>query len=305
MSIRLNQISVVAFAAATLITLGVAVPTTHAQSNNRITLDPGTVIPVTLNDEISSDGSSNGDTFTATVDANRNAYSPLSGATVDGVVKHATAQSGSNPGTLELTFTRVHMPDGTTRYISGSPTSLDQNSLTVRGDGVLVAKKASNNKNQPLTYAGIGAGAGALISILHGGKFRIEDVLLGGGLGYAAGALLKHPDQVHDVDLKPGTAMGVLLKSRVLYHRHYTGNNGNYGNGNNNGNGNYNGNGNNSNLKYYMYNGERWALDRSTGARFIVSSGQPTYHRVSRKYYTYNGHPFYLDLNTGERVQMD
>ena len=104
--------------------------------------------------------------------------------------------------------------------LSGTPASLDTKALKTRSDGVLEAK--NTNKDQHLTYAGIGAGAGALAGLLSGGKLKIEDVLIGGGLGYAAGALLKGPKQVHDVDLKPGTEMGVLLNNRVQYYHSKT-----------------------------------------------------------------------------------
>jgi len=134
------------------------------------------------------------------------------------------------------------------------------------------------------------------VSILNGGKIRIEDILIGGGLGYAAGQILKSNEKVHDVSLSPGTPMGVLLGNRVLYHRNMgtsttvrtwqpT-----------------------SNLKYYMYHGQRWSYNPATGERVIVSgSTTASYHRTTspRKYYSYQGHPYYLDLRTGERVRLD
>ena len=207
----------VAGAAAAL--LGAA-PVVRAQTS-QVTLNPGTVIPVKLNTELSSNGSQAGDTFTARVDDSRQAYSNIMrGATVDGVVRQATSQSGSNPGTLTLAFTRLRLSDGRTFSISGGPTSLSSKNLETRSDGVLVAKKSS--KNTTLTYAGIGAGAAVLADILRGGKLKFEDILIGGGLGYAAGALLKGQQQVHDVDLKPGTPMGVLLDSRTRYYHRVT-----------------------------------------------------------------------------------
>lgn len=92
--------------------------------------------------------------------------------------------------------------------------------METRSDGVLVAKKSS--KNTTRTYAGIGAGAAVLADILSVGKLKIEDVLIGGGLGYAAGALLKGQQQVNDVNLKAGTPMGVLLDSRTRYYHRTT-----------------------------------------------------------------------------------
>lgn len=297
-----QMLKLTAFAAIAFLTLGANAVVVRADStitNDRVTLDPGTVIPVTLNTELSSNGSIDGDTFTATVDSSRDAYnSILQGATVDGIVRRAIPQEGSDPGTLELAFNRLRLADGSVYHITGTPTSLDSSKLTVDSNGVLVAKSGAK-KNQSLTYAGIGAGAGALISILGNGKIKIEDILLGGGLGYAAGALLNRPSQVHDVDLKAGTPMGVLLGNRVLYHRRiqpdatidtapvgrpaYS----------------------SDNLKYYWYHGARWAYDPVTGDRFRVAGTAPNYHRTNRKYYSYHGHAYYLDLTTGDRVRLD
>ena len=204
-------------AALAAVLVGTQTPRATAQSSRPVTLTPGTVIPVKLNTALSSNESSQGDTFTAAVDDSKQAYSAiLRGATVDGVVRRATPQAGDQPGLLDLAFTRLHLADGRSLALSGTPASLDTKALKTRADGVLVAR--NTNKDEHLTYAGIGAGAGALAGLLGGGKLKIEDILIGGGLGYAAGALLKGPTQVHDVELKSGTEMGVLLNNRVQYY---------------------------------------------------------------------------------------
>ena len=282
-----------AFAAAALLTAGLSAPAAFAQngygndgdtapaataqtstdSGSQVALDPGTVIPVFLNTELTSKNSQAGDTFTASVDTSRSAYNDLlRGASVDGIVRHVSSQSGSDPGTLDLAFTRLRLADGQTYPISGTVTSLDSKDLQVKSDGTLQAVKT--NKDQSLTYAGVGAGAGALINVLSGGKIRFEDILLGGGLGYAAGQLLKGTQKVSDVDLKPGTPMGVLLGQRVRYHRTYA---------------------------------------PATVAPIIPTGSVTVPARVTppsatdsgRKYYSYLGHPYYLDLKTGKRVRLD
>lgn len=244
--------------------------TTVIRASDQVALDPGSVIPVTLNAELKSNTATAGDTFTATVDTTREAYNTiLRGATVDGAVRHATPQSGSDPGTLELAFTRLRLSNGETYPISGTVTSLDSKDLKVGSDGVLQAVRV--NKDQSAAYAGIGAGAGAVIGILTGGKIRFEDLLLGGGLGYAAGQLLKNTQQVHDVDLKPGTPVGVLLNERVRYHR---------------------------------------STPAATATQRASTTVRATSHATPaaagpRRYYSYQGHPYYLDLNTGKRVRLD
>ncbi len=207
-------------AALAAILVGVGAPVGYAQTNSggQVDLYPGTVIPVKLNTELSSNHAQEGDAFTAAVDDTKEAYnSIMQGATVSGVVRHVTPQSGDTPGTLDLAFTRLRLSDGRIVSITGSPASLDTKDLTTRADGVLVAKNTS--KDNRLTYAGYGAGAGLLVGLLTGDKkIKIEDILLGGLAGYGAGSVLKGPQQVHDVDLTPGTEIGVRLDSRTRYY---------------------------------------------------------------------------------------
>ena len=211
-----NQVLGIAALAATLVSAGV--PILYAQSNAQVDLSPGTVIPVKLNTELSSNQTPPGDTFTATVDDSKQAYnSIMQGATVAGIVRHVTPRSGDTPGTLDLAFTRLRLSDGRTISITGSPASLDSKNLTTGAGGVLIAKNTS--KDNRLTYAGYGAGAGLLVGLLTGDKkIKIEDILLGGLAGYGAGTVLKGPQQVHDVDLQPGTEIGVRLDSRTRYY---------------------------------------------------------------------------------------
>jgi len=208
-------------AVAAALWIGISAPAARADSSTTVTdhvvLDSGTVIPVILNTELSSNGSISGDTFTATVDTSRDAYNNImQGATVGGFVREATPKQGNNPGTLDLAFTSLRLANGQSYDISGSTTSLDSKNLELASNGLLRAK--NTNADQRLKFAGIGAGAIALIKVIGGDKIRIEDLLLGGLLGYGVGSILKTPDQVHDVNLKPGTKMGVLLNSPVRYY---------------------------------------------------------------------------------------
>jgi hypothetical protein len=283
--------------------IGVQAPGVFAQNggNSNIVLNRGTIIPVKLNTELTSNGAQPGDTFTATVDNTKNAYRQiLDGATVDGVVRGATAKNGSSPGTLDVAFTRIRLASGSSYQISGSPTSLDPKFVTTRSDGILQAK--NTNKDERLTYAGIGAGAGLLISVLTNGNVKVKDSLLdtalGGVLGYVAGSVLKGPKQVHDVDLKPGTEMGVLLNSDVTYSNYPQ-------------RGSYQPNGYHrsfvsNGVRYYWKNGQEWAQNLSTGRRYRVS-GTGTYAAYpssTYKYYTYQGHRYVLNRRTGQRTLL-
>lgn len=203
-------------AVAALTMIGVSAPSAFAQRNRTMTLDAGTVIPVKLEDKISSKTNNKGDTFTAKIkiDGNNNDYVGLpDGTIIEGRILSAKPREGKNPGTLELGFQRLRMPSGQSFPITGSLIGLDNKSVNKDRDGRIIAKPGTQNKR--VTYAGYGAGAGVLVGLLSGGKLNLGNVLLGGLLGYAAGSTQKASDSVRDVELKTGTEMGVRLDKKL------------------------------------------------------------------------------------------
>lgn len=186
----------------------------------RVILDAGTVIPVKLNEKISSDSAQKGDTFTATVPnkgSDSMAYLALPpGTRIDGHVREARAKEGKNPGMLDLAFDRAITPDGHEYSINGSLIGLDNKSVQPDSNGHLVAKKA--HRTDRLTYVGYGAGAGLVLGVLGDRKNIVRDTALGAALGYLGGALEKHKSDVRDVTLKEGTKIGVRLDRRFSYY---------------------------------------------------------------------------------------
>lgn len=178
-----------------------------------LTLRAGNVVPVSLDNRLSSDHSMQGDRFTATV---RSGYLNLpEGTRIEGVVRRAVPKSGNRPGVLVLAFTGMTLENGRHYTIDGTPTNLDPKSVTTK-NGRLVAKAGTSNKR--LTYVGYGAGAGVLYSVLTGGKNILTNTLLGAGLGYLGGSLEKgSKNQKNNVKLNEGSKMGVLLhKARTV-----------------------------------------------------------------------------------------
>jgi hypothetical protein len=185
-----------------------------AQRTQLTTFDVGTVFPVKLQRELNSKKNEKGDRFKAVVKADADGYSGLpEGTIVEGVVLQAKAKAGKEPGVLDLAFRSIQLPSGKTYDIDGSVIGLDNKSVERTSDGRLVAKK--KGKNNRLVYAGYGAGAGALVGLLAGGKLKLENILIGGALGYLAGSLEKGKSEVNDVTLKEGTEMGVRLERSV------------------------------------------------------------------------------------------
>jgi hypothetical protein len=175
-------------------------------------IDKGTVIPVRLESELGSNMSRPGDKFYVSLRNESGEYAGLPiGTRIEGRVIAAKAQSGSDPGMLELGFDRIILPDGRSRSIDGSLIGLDNKSI-VRNDNGLYAARP-DKRDDRIVYAGYGAGAGLLLGVL--GKKPIEGALIGGALGYLLGQVQRDQRKPNNVYLKPGTEFGVRLDQDV------------------------------------------------------------------------------------------
>jgi hypothetical protein len=171
-------------------------------------IQDGTVIPVMLDEELSSNTARDGDRFMATVRGTGSDYAGLpNGTKIEGRVAKAQAKSGKNPGLLDLDFRRVILPDGRSFAIDGSLIGLDNKSVERNNDGVFVAK--SDKKDERIVYAGYGAGAGLLVGLLT--KKPLEGAILGGALGFLFGEVQRNQQRPADVTLKSGSEFGVRL----------------------------------------------------------------------------------------------
>ena len=185
------------------------------------TLYKATVIPVKLNDDLSSNESRKGDRFTASLDSTNGVYGNLPGGTkIEGRVVTATKQTGNDPGLLELAFDRLVMPDGRTQDLSGTLVSLTDKNVKTDEDGRIVATgKAKDNRG---VYAGYGAGAGLLIGVLGGDnvKGNATKAILGGLLGLGAGEYEKGRNRKpSNVKLSQGAKFGVRLDEDLVIYR--------------------------------------------------------------------------------------
>jgi hypothetical protein len=173
-----------------------------------VILPPGTVIEAKLTQDLSSNSAAAGDPFTAVATAG----ALPDGTRIDGVIRSASAREGKKPGTLDLSFTRIRLPNGHIYAIKGSLIGLDDKSVT-RSHGRLVAKP--DHKVKRLSYVGMGAGAAVVAgSLLHSGSL-LGNAAIGGGIGYLLGALEK--GKVSDVHLKQGAHVGIRLDSTLRF----------------------------------------------------------------------------------------
>ncbi|RYG29742.1 copper amine oxidase N-terminal domain-containing protein [bacterium] len=180
------------------------------------TVEAYTVIPILLNNTLSSDESRRGDKFSAKIDVSSGRYygGIPEGTIIEGRVLEARPKRNSEPGVLDLGFDRMRLPDGRSIPFQGSLYSLDDNNVTRDEDGTLIAKNKS--KDNRIVYAGYGAGAGLLVGLLSGGKVKLENVLIGGVLGALVGQFEKpKANQPSNVVLKQGSKLGVRLDQDV------------------------------------------------------------------------------------------
>lgn len=181
-------------------------------------LEEGTVLPVTLDAALSSSTSKKGDKFTVTLESDRaEAYGLPAGTRVHGVVRAAQKMENKKPGMLDLDFRTLELPDGTRASINGAVINLEDPDVKTAEDGRLIAKNTEGKKVDRTQHVLYGAGAGLVFGLLKDGKIgsSIEEIVIGAGLGYLAGATTPSGSEPRDVNLKEGDRFGVYIGERV------------------------------------------------------------------------------------------
>ena len=178
------------------------------------TVERGTRIRVRMNETLSSKTARVGDTFSTTV--TEPVYSTSGGvvipvgSTVIGRVNAVTkAKKGGDPGTIDVGFTAIKLPNGTSRNINGSLTDL--NTKSAKSDNESTAS-GDDRKNDKIIFIGGGAAGGAILGAAIGGG---KGALIGGILGAGAGLLGERFTKGEDAEVKSGTEFGIYLNQSV------------------------------------------------------------------------------------------
>lgn len=185
----------------------------------RVALSRNEVIPVTLDQPLSSDHNVEGDRFSATLQTNGyDNYGGIpAGTKILGHVSLARPRNGDEPGVLQLAFDQLRLPDGHHVDVDGRLIGLDKESVSTDRNGVLVANPgALQRPNNPTAFIGYGAAGGAAIGLLSNGRV-LEDAAIGGALGFLLSQIASHPEHVRNVYLAAGTSMGVRLEKPLRY----------------------------------------------------------------------------------------
>ena len=178
------------------------------------TVERGTRIRVRMNETLNSKSARVGDTFTTTV--TEPVYSTTGavvvpvGSTVRGRVNTVTkAKKGGDPGSIDVAFNQVRLPNGTVRSINGSLTDLNTKQAKSDNEGTA---SGDDRKNDKIIFIGGGAAGGAILGAAIGGG---KGALIGGLLGAGAGLLGERFTKGEDAEVRSGTEFGVYLNQSV------------------------------------------------------------------------------------------
>lgn len=177
-------------------------------------VETGTVIHVRMNRTISSKTAKVGDTFSVTstepVYSNNGVVVIPTGSTITGRISSAkAADKGGDPGTIDVRFVEVRLPNGVKRTINGSLAELDEKNATSDNEGTASGGKMKNRKI--IFIGGGGAGGAVLGAAIGGGK----GALIGGIIGAAGGFLGDRLLRGSEAEVKSGTEFGVRLDQAI------------------------------------------------------------------------------------------
>ena len=171
------------------------------------------VIQVRMNEQISSETARIGDRFTTTSMIpiySRGIEVIPAGSTITGRVTNVKrAQRKSKAGWIQVAFVSLQLPNGTTRAINGSLTSLQNETATFDDEGQ-VTGRGSTKRNA--VFIGGGAATGALIGAIAGGG---SGAGIGAGVGAGLGVAGAYFSKGKEAVVTRGTEFGVILNQSV------------------------------------------------------------------------------------------
>ena len=196
--------------------------TNRAANTSNFKVESGTKIRVRMEDQISSKDSQVGDYFNTRVVepvySNTGVIVVPTGSTVIGRVNNVTkAKKGGDPGTIDVSFVQVKLPNGVTETVNGSLTNLDTDKAKSDNEGTA---SGDDRKNDKIIFIGGGAAGGAILGgIIGGGKGAV----IGGILGGVGGLLGERLTKGEEATVKSGSEFGVYV-NRDFYLPRYSAN---------------------------------------------------------------------------------
>ncbi|PYS88928.1 MAG: hypothetical protein DMF62_08425 [Acidobacteria bacterium] len=220
---RFGFISVVLLSSAILLFLPTFAAAQAKKANPKITyysIKPGTVVRARLDQHLSSKNSYVGQTFkNTTVDPIYSSGGVLlipQGSTIHGRISAVKgARKNGEPGTIDVTFTSITLPNGRKVPITGSLGESGKGDKNeVDNEGTVSANKT---KNRNLKFIGGGAAGGAVIGGIAGGP---AGALIGAGVGAVAGLIGKNQLKGKEAEVESGTEFGVYINRAITLPRY-------------------------------------------------------------------------------------
>jgi hypothetical protein len=187
------------------------------------TVASGEKIRVRIDEELSSSTARVGDRFntkvTEPVYSTNGAVVIPTGSTIVGRVDSVQAnRKGGKPGSIDVSFVQVRLPNGQTRSINGTLTDLDSDDARSNNEG---SASGGKTKNRKLIFIGGGGAGGAVLGGAVGGG---KGALIGAIIGGIGGAITENQTKGEEVTVKSGTEFGVLLNQAVSLPKYAGGN---------------------------------------------------------------------------------
>lgn len=186
----------------------------RSSQQSAYTVAAGTRVRVRINESLKSSVSRVGDRFTVTVrepvySTNGVVVVPIGAEMIGRVDTVRKAEKGGDPGSIDVSFVELKLPNGTRRAINGSLTELVSDDAKSDAEGTASGDKMKNRKI--IFIGGGGAGGAVLGAAIGGGK----GALIGGLIGAGAGLLGERFTKGEEAEVKSGTEFGVYLNRSV------------------------------------------------------------------------------------------
>jgi hypothetical protein len=178
-------------------------------------VEQGQRVRVRMESTITSKTAKAGDTFTVRtaepVYSNTGVVVIPTGSTLIGRIDTVTAAAkGGKPGTIDVSFIEVKLPNGLKKEMNGSLTELDTDKAKSDAEGTASGDKMKYRK--PI-FVGGGATGGAILGGVIGGG---TGAVVGGIIGGVGGLITETQTKGEEATVKAGTEFGVILNQKLM-----------------------------------------------------------------------------------------
>jgi hypothetical protein len=182
----------------------------------RISIPEGAVVPIRIDQQISSATARVGDRVSASIESQRMGDSEFpAGTRILGTVVEARPRQGDNPGVLDFDFRTAQLPSGEQVPLRAQLIALDDKGVQPRNGRLIASRANSSSSNDRTKIIGIGAVAGFAIGRILGKDGVLPSVL--GALGGYLYSQKNNKSQVREAVVPQNARMGLRLDDAISY----------------------------------------------------------------------------------------